>query len=90
MFITTPQTQAMNGYDYGQNNPVMHVDPDEHWVWLAINAGFAAYDGYKAYKKTKSWKKALIAGRKGALSGKFKLAKRAVKATRYIGNLKLK
>ncbi|WP_244169935.1 MULTISPECIES: hypothetical protein [Listeria] len=24
--------QKMNGYDYGQNNPVMHVDPDGHWV----------------------------------------------------------
>jgi len=34
----------------------MHVDPDGHWVWLAINAGFAAYDGYKAYKAGKSKK----------------------------------
>jgi hypothetical protein len=72
----------MNGYDYGQNNPVMHVDPDGHWVWLAINAGFAAYDGYKAYKKTKSWKKAGIATAKGALSGgKFKLARKAMGGT---------
>lgn len=37
-----------NGYAYGKNNPVMNVDPDGHWVWLVVNAGFAAYDAYKA------------------------------------------
>ena len=26
----------------------MNVDPDGYWVWIAINAGFVAYDGYKA------------------------------------------
>ena len=46
-----PVTQ--NGYTYGDNNPVMMVDPDGHWVWFAVNAGFAAYDGYKAYKSGK-------------------------------------
>ncbi|AOS00322.1 tRNA(Glu)-specific nuclease WapA [Bacillus subtilis] len=45
-----------NGYAYGNNNPVMNVDPDGHWVWLVVNAGFAAYDGYKAYKSGKGWK----------------------------------
>ncbi|MGS2751513.1 RHS repeat-associated core domain-containing protein, partial [Bacillus zanthoxyli] len=49
-----PVTQ--NGYTYGDNNPVMNVDPDGHWVWVAINAGFAAYDGYKAYKAGGNWK----------------------------------
>lgn len=76
--------QTMNGYNYANNNPVMYVDPDGHWVWLAINAGFAAYDGYKAYKKTKSWKKAAFAAGKGALGGgKFKLAKKAIKGARW-------
>ena len=49
-----PVTQ--NGYTYGDNNPVMMVDPDGHWVWFAVNAGFATYDGYKAYKSGKGWK----------------------------------
>ncbi len=70
----------MNGYDYGQNNPVMHVDPDGHRIWLAINAGFAAYDGYKAYKKTKSWKKAGIAAGKGALGGALNKGYRAARS----------
>nr|WP_082791718.1 RHS repeat-associated core domain-containing protein [Bacillus nakamurai] len=24
-----------NGYAYGNNNPVMNVDPDGHWVWVS-------------------------------------------------------
>nr|WP_276565610.1 RHS repeat-associated core domain-containing protein [Bacillus thuringiensis] len=47
---------TMNGYTYADNNPVMNVDPDGHWVWIAVNAGFAAYDGYKAYKAGGNWK----------------------------------
>nr|WP_124566119.1 RHS repeat-associated core domain-containing protein [Ectobacillus antri] len=43
-----PITQ--NGYTYVNNNPVIGVDPDGHFFWLAVNAGFAAYDGYKAYR----------------------------------------
>ena len=35
---------TMNGYAYADNNPVMNVDPDGHWVWTVVGAGFAAYD----------------------------------------------
>ena len=51
---------TQNGYTYANNNPVMLVDPDGHYVWLAVNAGFATYDGYKAYKAGKK------AGKSGA------------------------
>jgi RHS repeat-associated protein len=62
-----PITQ--NGYTYADNNPVMHVDPDGHFVWLAVNAGFAAYDGYKAYKSGKGWKKVAVAAGLGLIGG---------------------
>ncbi len=32
----------------------MTTDPDGHAPWLVINAGFAAYDAYGAYKTGKS------------------------------------
>ncbi|MDY8160882.1 MULTISPECIES: hypothetical protein [Bacillus] len=52
-------------------------DPDGHWVWFAINAGFAAYDGYKAYKSGQGWKGVVKAATKGAIGGgKFKAVKR--------------
>ncbi|KXH87243.1 RHS repeat-associated core domain-containing protein [Sporosarcina sp. HYO08] len=47
-----PKTQ--NGYAYANNNPVMMTDPDGNYAWAVINAGFAAYDGYKAYKAGKA------------------------------------
>ncbi|KXH87240.1 RHS repeat-associated core domain-containing protein [Sporosarcina sp. HYO08] len=57
-----PKTQ--NGYAYANNNPVMMTDPDGNYAWAVINAGFAAYDGYKAYKAGKA------AGKQGwALAG---------------------
>ena len=69
-----PVTQ--NGYTYGDNNPVMMVDPDGHWVWFAVNAGFAAYDGYKAYKSGKGWKGVAKAAAISAIGGgKLKLTK---------------
>lgn len=68
-----PITQ--NGYVYADNNPVMHVNPDGHWVWLVVNAGFAAYDGYKAYKSGKS--KMQIACAVASNFAKVKYAKRA-------------
>ena len=72
---------TMNGYTYGDNNPVMMTDPDGHAPWLAINAGFAVYDGYKAYKSGAS-KKVIL--RKAALGfvggGKLKYAGKITKA----------
>nr|WP_244374823.1 RHS repeat-associated core domain-containing protein [Anoxybacillus flavithermus] len=59
---------TQNGYAYANNNPVMLVDPDGHFVWMAINAGFAAYDGYKAFKKG-GWKAAAIAVGVGLVGG---------------------
>ena len=47
---------SMNGYTYADDNPVMMTDPDGRWVWVAVNAGFAIYDGYKAYKAGKNKK----------------------------------
>ncbi|MFW3578679.1 hypothetical protein [Vagococcus fluvialis] len=74
----------MNGYAYADNNPVMNIDPDGHWVWFAVGAGFSIYDGYKTYKKTKSWKKAGWAAAKSAatsvaIGGAFKVAGRGLK-----------
>ncbi|KXZ13078.1 hypothetical protein AXI58_05200 [Bacillus nakamurai] len=78
-----------NGYAYGNNNPVMNVDPDGHWVWLAINAGFAAYDGYKAYKSGKGWRGVAKAAAYGFVGGgRFKLTKRAYSSIRNIYKVK--
>lgn len=66
-----------NGYTYGNNNPVMNVDPDGHWVWFVVNAGFAVYDGYKAHKSGKGWKGVAVAAASGFLGGgKLKGAKK--------------
>ena len=74
---------TMNGYTYADNNPVMNVDPDGHLVW------FAAYDAYKTYKKTKSWKKAGWAAAKSAATsaafgGAFKVLGRGLKFARSV------
>lgn len=47
---------TMNGYSYADANPMMNRDPDAHWAWAVVNAGFAVYDGYKAYKAGKNKK----------------------------------
>ena len=71
---------TQNGYTYANNNPVMMVDPDGHLPWLAVNAGFAIYDGYKAYKTGKGTKYVLKKAALGAVGGgKLKVAKKAVK-----------
>ena len=59
---------TMNGYAYGDNNPVMNIDPDGHWVWWAVGGFHSAYSGYKTYKRTKSWKKAGWAAAKTGVS----------------------
>lgn len=60
---------TQNGYTYANNNPVMLVDPDGHLFWLAINGGFAVYDGYSAYKSGKSPKKIAKAAAWGFVGG---------------------
>lgn len=60
---------TQNGYTYANNNPVMLIDPDGHFFWLAINAGFAINDGYSAYKSGKSKKKIVKAAAWGFVGG---------------------
>jgi hypothetical protein len=70
---------TQNGYAYANNNPVMLVNPDGNLPWLLINAGFAAYDGYKAFKKG-GWKAAAIAVGVGLVGGAAFKAYRIYKA----------
>ncbi|MFC5774102.1 RHS repeat-associated core domain-containing protein [Ectobacillus antri] len=73
-----PITQ--NGYAYVNNNPVMGIDPDGHFFWLAVNAGFAAYDGYKAYRAGATVGGIVGAAALGAVGGsRIKGAKLAIK-----------
>ena len=63
---------------------MMNIDPNGHWVRAAVGAGFSAYDAYKTYKKTRSWKKAGWAAAKSIgssllMGGAFKVAGRAAK-----------
>ncbi|ANB57212.1 GIY-YIG catalytic domain protein [Anoxybacillus sp. B7M1] len=56
----------------------MLVDSDGHFFWFVVNAGFAAYDGYKAYKSGKGWKGVAVAAAFGFVGGgRIKAAKQA-------------
>ncbi|HDR8182536.1 TPA: RHS repeat-associated core domain-containing protein [Bacillus thuringiensis] len=48
---------TMNGYTYGDNNPVMMVDPDGHYAQLLIPVAVGGYRAYKVYKGYKQIKK---------------------------------
>ncbi|WP_445492608.1 hypothetical protein [Niallia sp. 03133] len=75
---------------------MLQVDPDGDFFLMAVNVGFAAYDGYKAYKKG-GWKKAAVAVGIGLVGGtafkavkSYRIAKGAsrywYKGTRYHRN----
>ncbi|WP_237440995.1 hypothetical protein [Bacillus cereus] len=66
----------------------MLTDPDGHFAWMVLNAGFAAYDGYKAYKKN-GWKAAAVAVGAGLVGGAaYKGAKLAYNTFKYGTKLK--
>ncbi|WP_445491478.1 RHS repeat-associated core domain-containing protein [Niallia sp. 03133] len=71
---------SQNGYMYAGNNPVLQVDPDGDFFWLAVNLGVSAYYGYKAYKKG-GWKAAAVAAGVGLVGGAaFKAGRVAYRA----------
>lgn len=79
---------TMNGYTYADNNPVMMTDPDGHLAWMVLNTGFAAYDGYQAYKKS-GWKAAAVAVGVGLVGrAAYKGAKLAYNTFKYGTKLK--
>ncbi len=63
---------TMNGYTYGDNNPVMKIDPDGHAPWWLMAAGGGAAGGLGSYlyqnrNKGYTWKGAFFSGWKGSV-----------------------
>ncbi|MED4129826.1 hypothetical protein [Shouchella miscanthi] len=59
---------------------------------MAVNAGWAAIDGYRAYKAGKGWKGVAKAAAKGAIGGRYvkgaKAAYRGAKSSKQYSQLK--
>ncbi|MED4130763.1 RHS repeat-associated core domain-containing protein, partial [Shouchella miscanthi] len=49
---------TQNGYTYANNNPVMLVDPDGHYVWALVGGATGGISSYKAAraKGARGWK----------------------------------
>ncbi|AFI30572.1 hypothetical protein BSB_26620 [Bacillus stercoris] len=83
-----------NGYAYGNNNPVMNVDPDGHWaryLWEVVKRSWNGAPGKwvkrnvgKGYNASKKWTKSII--KKGAKRIAKKIPYRIHKVGRIKGD----